>query len=131
MDAAPGMPASDAADADAMARSLAQQFRILNILWIIVTVIQIVSCAGVICAAWNVYVLVQRWKVPRLIEKRDPAVLRLYQNDLGWFITFAALNFVLGGVIGVGLIGWEFFFIRAKVLQNKHIFARRAERAAY
>ncbi len=129
MAASPGMPAAAGeVDGDALARSLAKQFRVLNILWIVVTALQVLSCAGVVAAAWNVYVLVQRWKVPKHIEARSPSVVAMYENDAGWFITFLALNLVLGGVVGAGLIAYEFFVIRAKVLANRHLFAPAAGR---
>ena len=125
------MPTAEASRDDALVRGLATHFRVLNILWIVITVAQVLSCAGVICAAWNTYVVVKRWKIPKLMERRSSSIVAMYENDLSWFITFAALNFVLGGVVGVGLIAWEFFFIRAKVLENKHLFAPRAARGDY
>lgn len=122
------MPAAAAGEVDgeALARSLATQFRVLNISWIVITVLQVATCAGVVAAAWNAYVLVKRWKVPRLIEARSPSVVAMYENDGAWFVTFLVMNLVLGGVIGAGLIAWEFFFIRAKVLGNRHLFAPAA-----
>jgi hypothetical protein len=116
-----GMPLPQRAD-EALVRSLASQFRAVNVLWIVITVLQVASCAGVFCAAWNVYVLVQRWRIPRLIEARSPAVVRMYEDDIAWFVTFLAMNILLGGVVGAALIAWEFFAIRSKVLANRHLF---------
>jgi hypothetical protein len=127
------MPAAAAtgADADALAKSLASQFRILNVLWIVLTIAQAASFAGVVAAAWNTYVLVKRWKVPRLIERRSPAVIAMYENDGAWFLTFLAVNLLLGGVIGAALIAWEYFGIRAKVLSSRQHFAPAAPRPGY
>jgi hypothetical protein len=123
------MPKAASTDEDALVRSLASQFKVMNILWIVLTVIQVFSCAGIICAAWNTYVLVQRWKIPRLIEARNPSIVHMYENNMAWFISFLAINIVLGGVIGAGLIAWELLGIRSKVLQNRHLFAPAAARA--
>jgi len=106
----------------ALVRSLADQFKALNVLWATLTVLQVLSCAGIVAAAWNAYVLSRRWKFPGLILSRSPAVVLAYQDDITWFVIFFAINVVLGGVVGAGLIAWEFFFIREKILKNAHIF---------
>lgn len=130
MDAAPGMPAARTLGEETLVRGLASQFRALNVFWVVLTVLQVVSCAGIVAAAWNAYVLTRRWRVPRLIEARNPAVVGMYQNDMAWLVSFLAINLLLGGVVGAGLILWEVFFIRAKVLENKHLFSPVAHRAA-
>jgi hypothetical protein len=106
----------------ALVRSLADQFKALNVLWATLTVLQVLSCAGIVAAAWNAYVLSRRWKFPGLILARSPAVVLAYQDDVTWFVIFFAVNVLLGGVVGAGLIAWEFFFIREKILKNAHIF---------
>jgi hypothetical protein len=57
-----------------LVRNLAGQFKALNILWATLTVLQVLSCAGIIAAGWNAYVLYRRWKFPQLILERSPAL---------------------------------------------------------
>jgi len=118
-------PATEASGQDrdaALVRSLADQFKALNIMWVTLTVLQVLSCAGIVAAAWNAWVLSRRWKFPSLILARSPVVVLAYRDDVTWFVIFFAVNVLLGGVVGAGLIAWEFFFIREKILRNAHLF---------
>jgi hypothetical protein len=98
---------------DHLYRRLARRFRTLNWLWLVLSLVQVVSCVGIIAAAWNLYVLYQRWRVPELLRRGDPAIAGLYRNDEGWFISFLVINLALGGVVGAALIAYEFIWIRA------------------
>ena len=107
-----------------LAQRLASRFRMLNVAWIILTIMLGLSAVGLIAAAWNFYVFMSRRHIPRLIDERRAAVLGLYHDDIGWFIMFFLINLILGGGIGALLIAYEFFFIRNKVLANRHIFTQ-------
>lgn len=115
-------PGLTAAQEAALVRSLADQFKALNVMWVVLTLLQVLSCAGIVAAAWNAYVLSRRWKFPKYILARSPGVVQAYQGDAAWFVSFFMINLLLGGVVGAFLIAWEFFFIREKILKNAHVF---------
>ena len=117
----PGSRLTEAQEA-ALVRGLADQFKALNVMWVVLTILQVVSCAGIVAAAWNAYVLSRRWKFPQTILARSPGVVQAYQGDAAWFVSFFMINLLLGGVVGAFLIAWEFFFIREKVLKNAQVF---------
>lgn len=110
------------AEADRLARKLARRFRMLNWLWLGLSLLLLTSMVGVVAALWNMYVVYQRWRTPELIERRSPAVLSMYRNDSGWFLTFLLINLVLGGVVGAILIAYEYLFIRAEVRKHRQVF---------
>jgi hypothetical protein len=118
----PGPGLTEAQEA-ALVKGLADQFKALNVMWVVLTILQVLSCAGIVAAAWNAYVLSRRWKFPRYILARSPGVVQAYQGDAAWFVSFFMINLLLGGVVGAFLIAWEFFFIREKILRNHHIFS--------
>jgi hypothetical protein len=113
----------------ALVRGLADQFKALNVMWVVLTILQVVSCAGIVAAAWNAYVLSRRWKFPEHILARSPGVVQAYRGDEAWFVSFFMINLLLGGVVGAFLIAWEFFFIRGKILKNAHAFRGLPESA--
>ncbi len=115
-------PGLTAAQETALVRSLADQFRALNVMWVVLTILQVLSCAGIVAAAWNAYVLSRRWKFPKFILARSPGVVQAYEGDAAWFVSFFMINLLLGGVVGAFLIAWEFFFIREKILKNAQVF---------
>jgi hypothetical protein len=107
---------------DELTRSLARRFRLLNWAWLVVSIIQAISCLGIVASAWNLHVLHSRWRVPERIVGRSTSVVRMYQNDEAWFLAFLIVNVALGGVIGAVLIVYEFLSIRKQVLDNRHVF---------
>jgi hypothetical protein len=106
-----------------LVRKLAGRFRIVNIAWIVLSILLVGTVVGTIAAAWNIYVISQRWKVPAMIEARDPRVPSLFGNDTGWYVTMLVVNVALGGFVGALLIGYEYFFLRSEVLANRHLFS--------
>lgn len=115
------MKVNTEAEADRLVSSLAFQYKILNWSWLILSIILIISCAGIIAGVWNLYVLRGLWKVPQMIRSKSPAVVSIFQ-DGGNLIAFLLINIALGGAVGALLIAYEYFFIRPKVLENRHVF---------
>jgi len=104
-------------------KKLASRYRAINIGWIIISILLFGTVVGSIAALWNLYAVYTRWKIPSMIEARDPRVPAIYGNDAGWFITLLVVNVALGGVIGAALIGYEYFFVRREILNNRHLFS--------
>lgn len=111
--------------ANRLARQLARRFRLINILWIVISLLQITTVIGVVIAAWNLYVTYKRWRLPELIASRSPSAVAMFKGNEGWYISFFLINLV-GGVVGAGLIAYEFLFVRGQVLKNRHLFTRGA-----
>jgi len=99
----------------------ASLFAALNWIWLVIGVIQVVSCVAALAGIWNLWVVRQRWDVPRLIRRRSPAVVMMYTDDLPWFAAFFLINLLLGGVVGVLLIAVEFLLVRRSVLRHRAV----------
>ena len=99
---------------------------ILNWMWLVIGVIQVVSCVAALAGIWNLWVVRQRWDMPRQIRRRSPAVVMMYTDDLPWFAAFFLINLLLGGVVGVLLIGVEFLFVRRYVLRHRAVLPEGA-----
>lgn len=108
---------------DRRIKKLANRYRAINIGWIVISLLLFGTVVGSIAALWNLYAVYTRWKLPAMIEARDPRVPSIYGNDAGWFITLLIVNVALGGVIGAALIGYEYLFVRREILNNRHLFS--------
>lgn len=110
------------AAADRLARKLARRIRLINWCWIGLSLLLLGTGVGIIAAAWNVYVTIQRWSLPKLVERRSRSALASYSGDSGSWITWLLINVVLGGFVGAGIIAYEYLAVRSQVLKNGHLF---------
>jgi len=110
-----------------LARQLSRRFKLVNIAWIVISLLQLSTVIGAVIAAWNFYVIYKRWRLPELIATRSPAAVAMFEGNEGWYITFFLIN-LLGGIVGAGLVAFEFVAIRGPVLKNRALFTRGAVR---
>ena len=109
-------------------RRIAEYYRISAILWLILAIFQILSIFGIIAGIWNLFACASRFSIAKDIQKRDPLVVEAHEGT-GQLIALGIINFLLGGMIGVAFVGFD-FFIRDKVLSNAHIFTAGAAKEA-
>jgi hypothetical protein len=103
-------------------KKIASRYRMVNIVWIVISILLFGTVVGSIAALWNLYAVFKRWNVPNLIEARDPRVPSIFA-DTGWYVTFLLINLVLGGVVGAIVVGYEFLFVRGEILKHRHLFS--------
>jgi hypothetical protein len=108
--------------ANRLARQLARRAKLINWSWLVLSLFLLGTGFGIIAAAWNAYITFQRWKLPALIERRSRSALAAYSGEPGTWITWLLINVVLGGFVGAGIIAYDYFFVRAAVLKNRHLF---------
>lgn len=101
-------------------RKIADCQRVSNVLWLVIAIIQILSIVCIIAGIWNIIATISTWGLPKKILNRDSDVPEYYCGIAG-LIIMAIVNFLLGGIIGVILIGFD-FYIRGLVLDNKKLF---------
>ena len=99
---------------------IANHQTISNIIWLVIAIIQICSIICIIAGIWNIIAVSSSWGLPEQIKKRKKIVPSYYEGIAG-LIIMAVVNFFLGGIIGVILIGYD-FYIRSLVLDNKKLF---------
>lgn len=108
-------------DADATIERIAEYERISAILWLCLGILQVVSVVAIIAGLWNIFAAVTRFKLPALIRARDPSIPQVYEG-IGQLIVLAIVNVVLGGVIGVAFVVFD-FYVRSLILENRGLFA--------
>lgn len=103
-----------------LVRRLADYERMSGIFWIVLGAVQICLLVTALAGMWNIYAGVTRMKAAKRILERDPAIPAAFES-IGQLVIIGVINLVLGGLVGVLFVGFD-FFIRDKVLTNAHLF---------
>lgn len=109
-----------AVDPQSFASKIAGYEYLSGIFWIVLGIIQCLTCVGAIAGAWNIYAATRRFRLAKAIRALDPGVPAAFQ-DAGPLVVMAAVNLILGGVIGVVFVAFD-AYIRSQVLKNAHVF---------
>lgn len=104
------------------AKTLSEREQISAILWLIIGIIQVISIAGIVCGAWNIYCAYCRFKQSKAVLTPYPGLVQSYDKWMTNIIISMALNLILGGVIGVAAALFDMLAIRGYVLENKQTF---------
>lgn len=115
----------DSRKENAIAQKIASHQKIANILWLIIAIIQICTVICIIAGVWNLIATIMNWKLPAKILHLDRDIPEYYEGVVG-LVILAIVNFLLGGIIGLLLIIYD-FYIRNLVLENRHIFVNRSK----
>lgn len=101
-------------------RRIADYERISGILWLILGIVQVLMIVTIIVGIWNIVAAVSRLKLRPMILARDVQIPAIYEG-VAQLIIIGILNLLLGGVIGVLFVVFD-FIIRDMVLSNRHLF---------
>ena len=101
-------------------KKIANFQQISNIIWLVIAILQIISIICIIAGIWNLIAVKTRWNQPKRILERDVFLPSEYESITG-LIIILVVNLLLGGVLGVVLVGFD-FYIRGLVLDNKNLF---------
>lgn|GEM_PF-3355117 len=91
-----------------------------GIAWLCLGILQVISLYLIIAGIWNIIAAISRLRIRRGIESRASTVPAQYECLTG-LIVIGVINLIFGGVIGVLLVGFD-FYIRQQILQNRHLF---------
>ncbi len=111
-------------DDEAMIRSLSSAENTSGVVWLIIAILQILSCAAIIAGVWNIFAATTSFKLSKRILTRDPAIPSIYENMQTNLIITLVINLVLGGLIGALWVIYD-FNVRSRVLANAHLFTGR------
>jgi hypothetical protein len=101
-------------------RRIADYERVSGILWLILGIVQVLMIVTIIVGIWNIVAAASRLNMRPMILARDARVPAAYEG-VAQLIIIGILNLLLGGVIGVLFVVFD-FIIRDMVLGNRHLF---------
>lgn len=106
---------------DVVAAKVKRCEMISGFLWLIIGVVQVFFVYTAAAGVWNVINAIIRLRSVGNIRVGNPEVVPWYENRRTSLIIFAVVNLVLGGVVGVALVAFD-WWVRDYVLNNKTAF---------
>ncbi len=94
---------------------------ISGLLWLVIGAVQVFFVYTAAAGVWNVINAILRLRSVGNIRAGNPEVVSWYENRRTSLIIFAVVNLVLGGVVGVALVAFD-WWVRDYVLNNKSAF---------
>ena len=94
---------------------------ISGLLWLVVGVVQLILVYTAAAGVWNVINAIIRLRSVGNIRVGNPEVVPWYENRRTSLIIFAVVNLILGGVVGVALVAFD-WWVRDYVIKNKTAF---------
>jgi hypothetical protein len=94
---------------------------ISGLLWLVIGAVQVFLVYTAAAGVWNVINAIRLRSVGN-IRVGNPEVVPWYENRRTSLIVFAVVNLVLGGVVGVALVAFD-WWVRDYVIKNKTAFA--------
>jgi hypothetical protein len=92
-----------------------------GVLWLLIGAVQIFFVYTAAAGVWNVINAIIRLRSVGNIYAGNPEVVPWYEGRRTSLIIFAVVNLVLGGVLGVALVAFD-WWVRDYVLNNKTAF---------
>ena len=114
-------PAAKQLPAAAIVGRLATYERLSGIVWMVLAVFQILSCAGVFAGVWNLYAARSRLRLAPRVAARHIEVPKVYEDGVPQLVLLLLVNVFLGGTIGAIWVLFD-FYVRAKILENRGAF---------
>ena len=85
-----------------------------------IAIIQLISIYGAIAGIWNIIAGISRIQMVKRIKARESSIPNDFAG-MGGLLTIGIVNLLLGGVIGLVFVAFD-FFVRDKILSNRHLF---------
>ncbi len=107
-------------DKQYQANRLAGYVRLSAILWLVISILQIISIYLIIAGIWNLFCAITSFSYEKKILNRDADVPERYEG-LSGYIIIGLINVFLGGTIGCFLLIYD-LWIRSEILSCRDIF---------
>lgn len=124
VDAQAWSPQAGQSDDASVVRRLALYERLSGWAWLTLGILQILTVAGILAGAWNIFASITRIKKAPRIERREASVPASFESLTGYVI-IGVINLVLGGVIGLAFLAAD-LFIRDQILKHRRLFSAGA-----
>lgn len=92
-----------------------------NVIWLVIGIIQIALLYTAAAGVWNVINAIVGLRNCKNITAGNPHVVPYFEGRKPWIIVMAIVNLVLGGVVGVLLVIFD-WLMRDYVLRNRSAF---------
>lgn len=109
-------------DLQNVTKTLSEREKTAGIIWLVIGILQCLSCVAIICGAWNIYAATTRFKQAQSVLNPWKGIVATYDAWQKNIIIGIVINVLFGGVIGVAGSLYDFLAVRDYVLSNKKVF---------
>lgn len=109
-------------DFDSVVKTLSEREKISAIFWLIIGIIQCITCVAVICGVWNIYASICRFKQSKAVLTPWQGIVNSYDKWMTNIIIGIVMNVIFGGIIGVAASIYDLLAVRGFVLENRKVF---------
>lgn len=92
-----------------------------GVLWLVIGAVQVFFVYTAAAGVWNIINAIMRLRSVGNIQAGNSGVVSSYEGRRTSLIIFAVVNLLLGGVVGVALVAFD-WWVRDYVLNNKAAF---------
>lgn len=107
----------------AVAAEVSRREQISAIVWLILGILQVLTCVGILAGAWNIYSATTHFKASKNALNRQSTTPAIYDASTNNIVIALVINLVLGGVFGAAWCIYD-FMIRDYVMNNREAFDR-------
>lgn len=108
-------------DSEFVARKVRRCELFSGIAWLIIGVVQCIAVYTAAAGVWNIINAFIRLRSSRNVTSGNASVVTYFDERRVWLIVMAVVNLVLGGVLGVFLVAFD-WYVRDFVLRNRSAF---------
>lgn len=119
--ASPTIASAPVSSSAAVAAKVRRCEVVSSIAWIVVGVVQCVAVFTAAAGVWNIINAIIALRNVKNIQPGNSAVVPYFDQRKVWLIVLAVVNLILGGVVGVLLVLFE-WHVRDFVLRNRSAF---------
>lgn len=95
----------------------------LSIAWLVIGAIQCFTLYAAAAGVWNIVNAIVAMRNAKNITAHNPGVVPYFESRKTWLIVLAVVNLILGGVVGIVLVLFE-WHLRDFVLRNRGSFEK-------
>ncbi len=106
---------------DVVAAKLKRCETLSGVLWLVIGALQVFFIYTAAAGIWNIINAILRLRSVKNIKAGNPEVVPWYDGRNTSLIVFAVVNIVLGAVVGVALVAFD-YWVRDYALKNKSAF---------
>jgi hypothetical protein len=106
---------------DCLVGRIADYQRMSGIVWIVIGIIQLFAIVTALAGVWNIIAGTSRIRMVNRIRARDANIPPEFEG-VTQLVVLGVINLLLGGFIATVFVAFD-FFIRDKILTNRHLFS--------
>jgi len=105
-----------------VSKVLSDREKTAGTIWLIIGIVQCLSCIFIFVGAWNIYAATTRFKQSKAVLNPWQGIVATYDKWQTNLIINLVINLLFGGIIGVAGSIYDMTAVRGYVMSNRKVF---------